>query len=59
MLQRSNTGIHLVGAVPVFDSRIFYLQMSDTRTRPQLVTSPRRRQPRPQRTSAPRGAAGR
>jgi hypothetical protein len=43
----------------MFDSRIFYLQMTDTRTRPQLVTTPRRRQPRPQSTTAPRGAAGR
>jgi hypothetical protein len=43
----------------MFDSRIFYLQMTDTRTRPQLVTSPRRRQPRPQGATAPRGATGR
>jgi hypothetical protein len=43
----------------MFDSRIFYLQMTDTRTRPQLVTIPGRRQPRAQSTTAPRGAAGR
>jgi hypothetical protein len=43
----------------MFDSRIFYLQMTETRTRPQLVSTTRRRDPRPQHTTTPRHAAGR
>ncbi len=43
----------------MFDSRIFYLQMTETRTRPQAVTTTRRRDPPPQSTSTRRHAAGR
>jgi hypothetical protein len=30
----------------MFDTRIFYLQMTDTRNRPQVVSTEKRRQPR-------------
>ncbi len=43
----------------MFDSRIFYLQMTETRTRPQLVDTTRRREPRPQITLTTRRTAGR
>ena len=43
----------------MFDSRIFYLQMTDTRTRPQLVTTTKRQDPRPKTPRASRASAGR
>ena len=43
----------------MFDSRIFYLQMTDTRTRPQLVTTTRRQEPRPHSPRTGRAPAGR
>jgi hypothetical protein len=41
----------------MFDSRIFYLQMTDARNRPQVVSTEKRRQPRVPgpRTTRPHG----
>ena len=43
----------------MFDSRIFYLQMTATRTRPQPVTTTMRREPRPQGSRVTRDARSR
>ena len=43
----------------MFDSRIFYLQMTDTRRRPQLVSATKRQDPRPQGPRPMSSAAGR